>query len=199
MLDLYVRADTRVHRLPAGAKLLALAAAGAGALWLNDPAALAAAVLAALALFRLAEVPMAALWRSLRPTLLPLALVLGAQSIVAGPDAGLVMVLRLGVLILLATLITATTRVADMVETVEAACRPLARFGVKPRKVGLVLAMALRFVPLIADRLRAIQDAQRARGIDRSPVVLLVPLFVSVLHLAHELAEALDARRFDGE
>ena len=29
--------------------------------------------------------------------------------------------------------------------------------------------------------------------------MLLVPLFVSVLHLAHELAEALDARGFDGE
>ena len=74
-------------------------------------------------------------------------------------------------------------------------------FGVRPARVGLVIAMTLRFIPLVAERADRIREAQAARG-GRCAVrvrwaLTVVPLLVQVLRLAHTLGEALDARGAD--
>jgi biotin transport system permease protein len=110
-------------------------------------------------------------------------------------------VLRLLALVLAAAVVTATTRVTAMVAVVERACRPLEWVGVRPARIGLVIAMALRFIPLIAERADRIRDAQAARGGSvrglRGLRTTVVPLLVQVLQLAHTVSEALDARGAD--
>ena len=63
---------------------------------------------------------------------------------------GTLTVLRLLTLVLAAAVVTATTRVTEMVAVVERICWPLRWVGVRPARIGLVIAMALRFIPLIA-------------------------------------------------
>lgn len=110
-----------------------------------------------------------------------------------------VAVLRLGVILLLATLVSLTTRASEVLDTLERALRPLARFGVRPARVSLLCSLTLRFLPLLATWVREVREAQRVRGLEHHPVAVLVPLLVKTLRTADALAEALDARGFDSE
>jgi biotin transport system permease protein len=70
-------------------------------------------------------------------------------------------------------------------------------FGVRPARIGLVIAMTLRFIPLVADQAARIREAQAARGADGLRLTLVVPLLVQVLRMAAAVGEALDARGAD--
>jgi biotin transport system permease protein len=88
-----------------------------------------------------------------------------------------------------------------MVAVVERILRPLEGLGIRPARIGLVIAMTLRFIPLIAERADRIREAQAARGGSlrglRALTTTVVPLLVQVLQLAHTVSEALDARGAD--
>lgn len=79
----------------------------------------------------------------------------------------------------------------------------LRRLGV-PWVFSFILVTAMRYVPLMGQRLRAITDAQRSRGIDLRPrlrnipnlAALLVPLLVQCFQLAEDLAMAMEVRGF---
>jgi biotin transport system permease protein len=201
-LALYVPRESPVHRMPAGWKLLALA--GLSLLVFVVPTlpvaggALAAVVVVGLAVARL---PVSVLARQARAVLWWLVALFVLHSLVTDVLTGTFTVLRLLALVLAAAVVTATTRVTAMVAVVERVCWPLQWIGVRPARIGLVIAMALRFIPLITERVDRIREAQAARGgTVRGPRGLIrtvVPLLVQVLQLAHTVAEALDARGAD--
>jgi energy-coupling factor transporter transmembrane protein EcfT len=72
----------------------------------------------------------------------------------------------------------------------------------------MVLSLALRFVPTLADECSAIMDAQAARGSSlanggptqrlRAFVAVLMPMFAGALRHASGLSRALDARCYEG-
>ena len=62
-----------------------------------------------------------------------------------------------------------------------------------------MLSMVIRFIPLMMKEAREILEAQRARGLDRSVVALLVPLLVKTLKMADNLSDAIDARGYDAD
>ena len=97
-------------------------------------------------------------------------------------------------LVLLAHLVTATTRVDDMLDTVERALRPLRRFGVRPDRVALAISLVLRAVPATAEAAGQTRDAARARGLERDPRATLTPFVVRVVRDARLRGEALHAR-----
>ena len=201
-LALYVPRASPVHRIPAGVKLLALAALGAVVFVFPLPAvvggALALVLVVALAVARL---PPRLLARQARAVLWWLVVIFALQALLADVVFAAVTVTRLLALVLAAAVVTATTRVTEMVRVVERVCRPLAWVGVRPARIGLVLAMALRFIPLIAERADRIREAQAARGGAtrglRAVATMVVPLLVQVLQLATTVSEALDARGAD--
>ncbi|HEX8819249.1 MAG TPA: energy-coupling factor transporter transmembrane component T, partial [Archangium sp.] len=137
------------------------------------------------------------------PLLRPAAFVLGAlfvlHVLLSGVEPALQAVLRLAVLLLLATLVSLTTRASDMLESLERALRPLGRLGVNPARLSLMLSLTLRFIPLLATWLHDIREAQRVRGLENDPFAVLVPLLVKTLRTADQLADAIDARCFDPE
>lgn len=100
------------------------------------------------------------------------------QAFTVGWQAGLVTVLRFGVMILLASLVTLTTRVSDLLATLERATLPLARVGVNPAKVSLAISLTIRFIPVVVQVVSDVRDAQRARGIEKNMVALAVPVVV---------------------
>jgi biotin transport system permease protein len=44
-----------------------------------------------------------------------------------------------------------------------------------------------------------ILEAQRARGLDRNAIAVLVPLLIKTLKMADDLSDAIDARGYDAE
>jgi biotin transport system permease protein len=198
MLSLYLPGSSPVHRAPAGLKLAVLAALGAGLFVVSRVEVMTAALAAVLAVgLLMARLPARALWAQVRPVWVWLAALFVVHLLVTGPLTGAVAVLRLLALVLAAAVVTATTRVTALVAVVEWLAGPLRVVGVRPARVGLVVAMTLRFIPLLAERAARIRETHAARGAERVRLGLLVPLIISVLQLAHTLSEALDARGAD--
>ena len=203
-LALYVPRLSPVHRAPAGAKLLALG--GLGALVFAVPTLpVAAGVLAGVLLVGLlaARVPAGLLLRQARAVAVWVVAILVVHAVTTDVLSGVETALRLLALVLAAAVVTATTRVTAMVAVVERVCAPLRFVGVRPARIGLVVAMALRFIPLIAERADRIRQAQAARGGSgrglRALTTTVVPLLVQVLQLANTVSEALDARGADDD
>jgi len=197
MLGLYLHRNSPVHRTPAGAKLAMLLITAGIVLVRSEPLVLAAAGLLCAGLTAVARLPPAALAAQLRPLAVLMLPLFTVQAVLAGWHDGLTMVGRFGVLVLLATLVTLTTRVSDMMDTLERLLRPLRPLGVNAGKIGLMLTLAVRFVPVLLDLLREMRLAQQARGGDCNPGALLVPLMVKTLRMADTLAEAVEARGYD--
>ncbi|WP_369252327.1 energy-coupling factor transporter transmembrane component T family protein [Geodermatophilus amargosae] len=201
-LALYVPRAGVVHRLPAGVKLLALAVLAAALFVLPTPTAAGAALLGTLAVgLVLARLPVAVLARqawAVRWWLLALFVV---HALTTDLRTGTHVALRLLTLVLAAAVVTATTRVSEMVAVVEWLCAPLRLVGVRPARVGLAIAMALRFIPVLVERADRIREAQAARGGSprgvRALRATVAPLLVQVLQMAHDVSEALDARGAD--
>lgn len=193
-LGLYIDRASPIHQLPVGLKLLSLAAAGIVLFLVSDLGSLTALLLVTMLLWGAARLPRHLLFVYLRPSL-PLLLILFAiQAYSEGWQSGLATVLRFSSLLLLATLVSLTTRLSAMLETIEQILQPLRLFGVNPAQIGFMLLLAIRFIPVLLDQFQQIQEAQRARGLDRHPVALLVPFLVRTLRMADELTDALDAR-----
>jgi len=201
-LALYVPRASVVHRTPAGWKLLALA--GLSVLLFAVPTlpVVGGALLAVVVLgVAIAQLPPSVLLRQARAVLWFLVALFVLHTLVTDALTGTFTVLRLLTLVLAAAVVTATTRVVEMVAVVERVCGPLRFVGVRPARIGLVIAMALRFIPLIAERADRIREAQAARGGSarglRGLRTTVVPLLIQVLQLAHTVGEALDARGAD--
>jgi biotin transport system permease protein len=117
--------------------------------------------------------------------------------IVNGWERAFVVVGVLTALVLLAGLVTLTTQTSAMVDAVVACCRPLRVVGVDPQRVGLVIALGIRCVPVVVGLAEEVREAQLARGLTASPRAFAVPLIVRSLRHADALGEALVARGLD--
>lgn len=199
---LYVAGDSPLHRAPAGLKLLALTVLGAALFAVPTfPAAASGLGLVLLLGLAVARLPAGVLAAHLRPVLVWALLLFLVHALTTGVATGAATALRLLALVLAAAVVTCTTRVTALVAVVERICAPLAWFGISPARIGLVLAMALRFIPLVAERAARVREAHAARGGSLRGIAgtatLVVPVLVQVLRLAHTVGEALDARGAD--
>lgn len=195
--SLYIEGDGILHRQPAGRKLLALFAAGAGLFAVPSPTVLAAVAAASALLLATVRPPLRLLLRQLTGVVLILAAIFAANLAFVGTETAFAVLFRLMALVLLALTVTMTTRTSDMLAVVERALRPLERIGlVDAARVGLAVSLTIRFVPEIFARYREIRDAQAARGLGGSPVAIIIPLVVRTLKSAEEIAAAIDARGF---
>lgn len=194
---LYCPGDSLLHRLGAGSKLLGLATLLAALVLAASVEAVAAGLVVALVGYALAGVG----WRVALAQVWPLrwfAVVLVAlQWWLAGPVTALVTVGSLVVAVALAGLVTVTTRVSAMLDVVARLAAPLARVGVDPDRVGLMLALGIRAVPLVAGLAAQVREAHRARGLPPDPRTYAVPLVVRTLREADAVGEALAARGLD--
>jgi biotin transport system permease protein len=188
-------ASAPLARIPVGWKLAGLAGLGASLAFVQNPLVLGAAfALAGCALLATGGAPRA-LWASLKgPTIIVAWIgVFECWSNGLAP-AGTVTV-RLLILIGFAHAVTASSSVSAMTAAIEAALRPLERIGLlNAERAGLTLTLTIRFVPLIADEIAAIREAQALRGLDRSIIALAVPLVVRIILRAQDLADAIDLR-----
>ncbi|MBX2989932.1 MAG: energy-coupling factor transporter transmembrane protein EcfT [Bacteroidetes bacterium] len=116
---------------------------------------------------------------------------------------GLALSARLGIVLLLSFVFTRTTRVADIVDSIEEFLSPFqSRLG----SFISVFGLTMNFVPLLIQSAQRIKAAQRARGADvdssftsqvRFASEAALPLFVAAFRASQHLADAMDARCYD--
>lgn len=196
MIGLYYPGRSFVHRAPTLLKLSVLAVSVIGVSLIPDPWFLAATLGGVVVLILLAGVPLRVVWTQVAPILWLLVIAVPLQMIFAGWLVAALMAGRLLVAVALAALFTLTTTVTSVLETFQVLLRPFRRW-VDTDRVGLLVALTIRCIPLIADIVTEVLEARKARGAQGSIVALAVPVVVRSLYAADAIGEALTARGFD--
>lgn len=196
MIGVFHPGDSLVHRAPALLKLGLLAVLVTVVAVQGSLVVLGAAAAATIVLFLVARLPARAAWRQIVPILWVLAFAVPVQWLFSGWESAATMAFRLVIAVALAALYTLTTPVSATLDAMQLLLRPLHRW-VDADRVGLALALAIRCVPLLADIVREVLEARKARGAEGSVMALAVPVIVRALRTADHLGEALIARGFD--
>jgi biotin transport system permease protein len=197
VIGLYRPGTSLVHRAPPALKLLLLTAGALALVLLRTPLAAGVACLLVLGAYRVAELPLTELLDQVRPLRWVVVVLVPFQWWTAGWRAAVVVVGTMVALVAAAGLVTLTTRMTALLDLLEVLLRPLRRVGVQPERVSLLLALTIRAIPVLVDTLSDVRDARRARGLERSPRALLVPVVLRTMRHADRLGEALVARGVD--
>ena len=222
-LGRYIPLDSPIHRLDPrakiGAMLITLIAIFFPAGWLGY-GIIFLAVSFVIILSKLSPV---FIWKSMKPMLFMMAFLLVINILVihtgdiwlqTGPvtiysDAilqTLYIVVRLLLMIMITTSLTATTKPLDMTLGIEDLLKPFKKIGVPSHEIAMLISIALRFIPDLIDETNRIIKAQESRGVDLKEgkfserimaiLSLIVPLFVSAFQRADDLANAMEARGY---
>ncbi|MBQ1878577.1 MAG: energy-coupling factor transporter transmembrane protein EcfT [Erysipelotrichaceae bacterium] len=118
----------------------------------------------------------------------------------------LYIVIRLLLMIMITTLLTATTKPMDLTLGLEHLMGPLEKIKVPTHDIAMMVALALRFIPTLIEEADRILKAQASRGVDlengtlrekiNAILSLIVPMFVSCFQRADDLADAMEARGY---
>ena len=113
---------------------------------------------------------------------------------------------RLMLMIMVTTILTATTKPLDLTLGIESLLRPLKVIKVPAHEIAMMISIALRFIPTLIEETQRIMKAQASRGVDLKEgklkekimaiLSLIVPLFVSAFQRAEDLANAMEARGY---
>lgn len=113
---------------------------------------------------------------------------------------------RLLLMIMITTCLTATTKPLEMTLGIEDLLSPFQKIGLPSHEIAMLISIALRFIPDLIDETARIIKAQESRGVDMKEgklmervmaiLSLIVPLFVSAFQRAEDLANAMEARGY---
>lgn len=118
----------------------------------------------------------------------------------------LFIVFRLMLMIMVTTLLTATTAPLDLTLGIEDLLKPFQKLKVPAHEIAMMISIALRFIPTLIEDTQRIMNAQASRGVDLQEgklkekisgiISMIVPLFISSYHRAEDLADAMEARGY---
>jgi energy-coupling factor transporter transmembrane protein EcfT len=202
-----------LHKLDARIKLVALLAISLSSLAAGGMA-LAMASLVVAGLFLQTRISLHALVTEIRYFLFFIAIIFIARAITTPGDpilpalqlkfsiqgifSGGLMCWRLLIVVLLGLMWTATTSPALIRQSIQWLLRPIP--GLSHQKIGTMIGLLIRFIPLIFLTIHDISDAQRARAIDlrKNPFYRMTKLTMGALRnifvTADQLALAMEAR-----
>ena len=126
-----------------------------------------------------------------------------------GIRGAVMMLLRLLSLVLgSSVLISLTTSPLELTDAIESVLSPLKLIRVPVHEFAMMMSIALRFIPTLIEETNKIISAQKARCADfesgnllrrvKALVPILIPLFVSAVRRAEELADAMECRCYHG-
>jgi biotin transport system permease protein len=200
MIGVYRPGDSLLHRMPAGLKLLLLVVSIVTAtVFVRGPLEVLIVGVVVAGLFAVARIPLKVVLAQLRPMVWMLLIIAAFQVLITSPARAVVVCGVLLISVALAALVTLTTRVTDMLDAVTRGLGPLRRVGVDPERIGLMLALAIRCVPLLAGIVHDVAEARRARGLQWSMTALVTPVLVRALRTADAMGDALAARGVDDD
>ncbi len=127
-----------------------------------------------------------------------------------GIERAIFMALRVVLLILISATLTYTTTPNDLTDAIERLFSPLKLIGLGSvvHMLAMMMTIALRFIPTLIEETQKIMNAQKARGASfeegklmqriKALIPILIPLLVSAIRRAYELAEAMECRCYNG-
>jgi len=113
--------------------------------------------------------------------------------------------LRLLLFVAMAFLVTLTCSPSEIAEAIVKLLRPLSRIGLPVEELGLILFVAIRFIPVLYSEFITIYNAQVIRGVEfggsilnriRKITAIIVPVLVGAIGRADDLALAIEARGY---
>lgn len=194
LLANYVPGNSVIHRTPLAVKFLLVVGCGLVSFLVVDWL-ISAAVLSGLGVLFLLT---GAGFRRLLSAVRPLALVLLVIGLfqwwqLGGPTAARI-VMNILVCVVAASLLTASTPMQRILDGVVSLATPFRGFGADPERFALTIAIMLRSIPYIAGAFADVRDSARARGLERNPRALVLPVFITTVAFARQTGEALAAR-----
>lgn len=127
-----------------------------------------------------------------------------------GVKRAVFMSLRIVILILSSSVLTYTTTPTELTDAIERLFKPLKYIGLDEavHTMAMMITIALRFIPTLIEETDKIMGAQKARGADlesgnllqrvRALIPILIPLLMSSVRRAYELADAMECRCYTG-
>ncbi len=116
--------------------------------------------------------------------------------------------LRLICVVLGTSILTYTTTPTTLTAGLEQVFSHLRVIKFPAHEIAMMMSIALRFIPILAEEVTKITNAQLARGADfetggiikkaKGMIPILIPLFVSAFKRASDLATAMEARCYHG-
>ena len=116
--------------------------------------------------------------------------------------------IRIFCLIAAGSLLTYTTSPTSLTDGLERVMNPLKVLRVPVHEIAMMMTIALRFIPTLIEETQKIMNAQKARGADlengkliasiKALIPILIPLLISSVRRAYELAEAMECRCYNG-
>lgn len=193
-LGMYQPGTSPLHRLTPGPKLVALLVFAIVVLVTKGPWSGLAFVAISLGLAALGRLSLVSIARALRGFALVAVMLLAFNAWQNGWPRAVEVVADLVALILAATVLTATTAVNDLLDTIVRALGPFRRLGVDPERVGLTFSLMLQTLPGTLELAAETRDAARARGLERSLRARTTPLVLRAVARARDTGDALHAR-----
>lgn len=118
------------------------------------------------------------------------------------------MAIRLVYLVICTSVMTLTTTPNDLADGLEKSFGFLKVIRFPVHEIAMIMSLALRFIPTLMEETEKITKAQKARGADfetgnllqkaKSLIPILIPLFISSIRRAFDLATAMEARCYHG-
>ncbi|MDE5977009.1 MAG: energy-coupling factor transporter transmembrane protein EcfT [Turicibacter sp.] len=219
----YLPGQSCWHQLDARAKIIATSLFVVASFLIDSWLFMGVLVVAVLLAITLTKIPLNYFMKSLKPIFFFVGLTFilqllfnrqGQVLFTLGPievydeglNLGFFMSIRLMVVVLISTLLTLTTKPADLTLALESLFKPFKKVGLPVSELALMISIALRFIPTLFEETQKILKAQASRGVDISEgsfkdkvmqlTSLLVPLFILSFKRADELANAMEVRGY---
>ena len=116
--------------------------------------------------------------------------------------------LRLIALVMGSSVLTLTTTPVSLTDGIESLLKPLTLIKFPVHDLALIMSIALRSIPTLANETERIINAQKARGAEfdsgniikkaKALIPVLIPLLISAFRRGDELGDAMDARCYSG-
>ena len=220
----YVEGRSLLHRLDPRTKIICILLFMISLFVVKTAPGFALVIGAALVVLRLSQVPVRYYFKAIKPLFLIIAFTALMQMFLTpghylwqwrflhiseqGLYMAFIMCTRLVLLVLITSVLTLTTTPMMLTEAIEALLKPFRRIGVPAHELAMMMTIALRFIPTLLEETDKIMKAQTARGADfesggllrraKALLPILVPLFLSALQRAYDLALAMEARCYHG-
>ncbi|WP_438350740.1 energy-coupling factor transporter transmembrane component T family protein [Paenibacillus sp. FA6] len=226
LIGQYLETYSLFHRLDPRIKIVSIIIIILSFLMLDSFISYAVATIFVIGILLLSKIPFHVFGRGLKPVLFILMFTFVYHALftkgnviwswsfievtVDGLQNGIRYVWRIVLLILLASILTLTTKPLTLAHGLEKLLAPLSKLHVPVEQFSLMIVIAIRFIPTILQELDRILLAQKARGYDITALTLpkrifayipiLIPLLFTIIQRAEQLTYAIDARAYgDGK
>lgn len=222
LIGQYMETNSIFHRMDPRTKLLSIIVIMLSFLLLDTGLSYVIATIFVCGILLLSKIPVRVIWRGIKPLLFILMFTFLYNAMftkgtimwswsfievtVEGLHNGTRFVWRIVLLILLASILTLTTKPLSLAHGLEKLLSPLSKLKVPVEQFSLMIVIAIRFIPTIVQELDRILLAQKARGLDittlklpkriLSYIPILVPLLFTTIQRAEQLSYAIDARAY---